>query len=157
MFFEKTRNLISNIFEKIGYLLILSISFLVFLQVVLRKVFNSPLIWPEELIRIFLIWVTFVGSYVAIKHKSHLTLSFLINKLNTANKRRVEIFIHFFVLIFLTIIIIYGISFINLVGAIPMPVTGIQKSTIYGVMWLCILLMFIENILQLLDKIFKRN
>ena len=43
-------------------------------QVVMRYAFNSPLIWSEELARWLLIWLTFTGSALALKHRQHLDL-----------------------------------------------------------------------------------
>lgn len=52
----------------------------VFLQVFFRYVLQSPLSWTEELSRSCLIWLTFVGSALAIRAKGHFVLEILISR-----------------------------------------------------------------------------
>ena len=62
------------------YLLILltiTISLLIFAQVICRYVFNYSLYWSEELGRYTLIWITFLGASVGFKRKAHVGVDFL--------------------------------------------------------------------------------
>jgi TRAP-type C4-dicarboxylate transport system permease small subunit len=54
----------------------------VFLNVVLRYVFNSGLAWSGEVARYLFVWVIFLGSVVAVKEQSHLGVDLLVSKLN---------------------------------------------------------------------------
>src|SRR5690554_1710362 len=51
------------------------------LQVFCRYVLNSSLNWPEELSRILLIWIVFLGSGVAVFRKEHASLGLVVDKL----------------------------------------------------------------------------
>lgn len=47
---------------------------LVFADVILRYVLNHSFGWSEELLRYLLIWMTFLGSYLAMKGNDHLSI-----------------------------------------------------------------------------------
>ncbi|WP_379561332.1 TRAP transporter small permease [Psychromarinibacter halotolerans] len=56
-------------------LLLVAIVTLTVLQVVFRFVLGSPLVWSEELARLAVLWMTFVGAIVCCWDGSHLRVS----------------------------------------------------------------------------------
>lgn len=50
---------------------------LAFLQVVLRNVFSFGFAWVEELLRVSVLWVGFVGASLAIKQGRHINIDVL--------------------------------------------------------------------------------
>ena len=52
----------------------------VFAQVILRYGFNSPMTWSEELARYLLIWCAFLGWIIASRHRTHLAMTFVIDR-----------------------------------------------------------------------------
>lgn len=51
-----------------------SIAALVLLAVVMRYVFNDPLIWGEELIVGFFTWMVFIGASAAVRSQMHIRI-----------------------------------------------------------------------------------
>jgi TRAP-type C4-dicarboxylate transport system permease small subunit len=71
-----------NHFEE--YLLVGSLAFsvaLVFLQVVMRYVFQQSLSWSEELARYLFLWQIWIGASFAVKERRHLRIEMLLNAL----------------------------------------------------------------------------
>jgi TRAP-type C4-dicarboxylate transport system permease small subunit len=60
---------------------------LVFSNVVLRYVFNSGITVTEELSRWMFVWVTFLGSVVALKERGHLGTEFLVGRLGHSGRK----------------------------------------------------------------------
>ena len=54
---------------------------IIFVQVVLRYVFQSLFSWAEELARYLLVWITCLGSACAIRDGMHISISYLRTKL----------------------------------------------------------------------------
>lgn len=54
----------------------------VFLNVVLRIVFNSGLTWSEELARYLFVFVTYIGAISAMRAGGHMTVDMLVSKVN---------------------------------------------------------------------------
>jgi TRAP-type C4-dicarboxylate transport system permease small subunit len=66
-----------------GFLVVLvaALVIVVDIQVFYRYVLNNPLIWPEEIARLFLIWITMIGAGVVSRHGSHLRVDAGLNAL----------------------------------------------------------------------------
>lgn len=52
---------------------------ILFLQVVMRKVFNNSLSWSEELARYIFIWMVFIGISYGAKQMKHLKIDVFLN------------------------------------------------------------------------------
>jgi TRAP-type transport system small permease protein len=64
----------------IDVILVLSMAIVVIAlagQVTLRYFFHSPLPWPEELSQFLLVWMSFLGMYVAIGRNQHIRIEWL--------------------------------------------------------------------------------
>lgn len=59
---------------------------LAFLQVVLRNVFSFGFAWVEELLRVSVLWVGFVGASLAIKQGRHINIDVLSRTIPTRYK-----------------------------------------------------------------------
>lgn len=86
-------------------LLILS----VFINVVLRYIFNSGLPFGEDLTRYLMVVVVFFASSIALDQKRHISINLFTKKLSRGNQLRLEFFFEICVLIFLALVMIYGI------------------------------------------------
>ncbi len=101
------------------------LSLLMFVQVVMRYVFNSSIVWSEEVPRIMLIWLVFVGLATTMKGK-HLIIDIV-------RERRwvtiVSIVIKWALLIFF---VWYGTILAVKVSGQTMPITKISRSWQYA-------------------------
>ncbi len=62
--------------------LLIFFSFLCFLQVVMRYVFNESLTWSEELSRYAFVWFVYTSAAYAVKYQRHVKFSFLVHLLH---------------------------------------------------------------------------
>src|SRR5690606_3203948 len=53
-------------------------STLVILQVIMRYVFNSPLVWSEEIARYALVWFVYLSGSYAVKYQKHVKFNVII-------------------------------------------------------------------------------
>lgn len=60
-------------------------------QVTLRLVFNSPLSWPEEVVRYFFVWIVFLGSTVAVTRGTHIRVMMLPDRYGPRARRASDI------------------------------------------------------------------
>ena len=73
--------------DLIDYLVALTIattSVLTITQVFLRYVANSPLFWSEELTRYLIVWLTFLGASLGIRHRGHIAIELIYRYLPDA-------------------------------------------------------------------------
>lgn len=60
--------------------IVLAMSSLILVQVFFRYALNDSLFWSEELGRMLLVWLTFIGASIAYKRCSHVGISFFVQK-----------------------------------------------------------------------------
>ena len=102
---------INLILEYLLIVLVTIITVLGFMGIISRYVIDRPLTWSEELIRLFFIWIVFIGASVAVKRNAHLRMLLFIRVL--AKKASIlDIIANVIMIIFAVILILGGINFI---------------------------------------------
>ena len=71
--------LIGRIAEFIGAVLVLAETCILFAGVVSRYVFNSPIIWTDELATFLFLWLAMIGAVVALRRDGHMRLTTFVN------------------------------------------------------------------------------
>ncbi|MBV8775570.1 MAG: TRAP transporter large permease subunit [Alphaproteobacteria bacterium] len=71
--------LIGRAAELIGAALVLAETCILFAGVVSRYVFNSPIIWTDELATFLFLWLAMVGAVVALRRDGHMRLTTFVN------------------------------------------------------------------------------
>ncbi len=79
-----------------------------FMQVVLRYIFNAPLMWPEELSRLLFLWLVYGAAPLAISRKSHLAVDFFISRLSWRSKQKLRLSLYVFIITFLLVAVVKG-------------------------------------------------
>jgi TRAP-type C4-dicarboxylate transport system permease small subunit len=74
-----TDMLIGRAAEFIGAVLVLVETCILFAGVVSRYVFNSPIIWTDELATFLFLWLSMFGAVVAVRRDGHMRLTTFIN------------------------------------------------------------------------------
>ncbi|KUO73056.1 MAG: hypothetical protein APF77_20510 [Clostridia bacterium BRH_c25] len=81
-----------NKFEE--YLLVGSLVFtvtIIFIQVIMRYVFNSSLSWSEELARYIFIWQIWLGASIGVREKKHIKVELIYGLIKGHGKKAVDI------------------------------------------------------------------
>jgi TRAP-type C4-dicarboxylate transport system permease small subunit len=71
--------LIGRVSEFIGATLVLAETCILFAGVISRYVFNSPIIWTDELATFLFLWLAMFGAVVAIRGDGHMRLTTFVN------------------------------------------------------------------------------
>ncbi len=106
--------ILTYLLEGVVIVLLALLIVLAFAQVVLRYAFNSPLTWSEEVARSLMIYLTFIGSALALKKNLHLHMGFslhsLLKKTITFSKGWIDLFINLFIGTFALLLLVKGIQ-----------------------------------------------
>lgn len=130
--------ILASLFFGVGVLLI-------FYGVVMRYVFNNPQAWVEEVSRYSIIWGTFLGFGMALKHNQHIQVDILYDRLNATGKYIINLVATALSIIFCIIYIYYGW---NLVAA--RFHSGMVSLDMRIPMWIVYLILPISGVLFLL-------
>ena len=94
------------------WLCIISITLLtaiVLLQVISR-LSNIFIPGTEELARLLIVWLTFLGSSLAIYEKRHLAVNYFVRKVRQNNRKFVYIFVNLLLVGFYGVLTVYGFT-----------------------------------------------
>lgn len=80
-YFDRIMNIIGELELLISGLLFGVIVCIMFLQIFSRYLLRNPLIWPEELSIMLMVWMVYIGASYTLKKKRHLSLDFIMLKL----------------------------------------------------------------------------
>lgn len=111
----------------------ISMVFIMGLQVFMRYVMNNSLAWPEELTRYIFIWFTFVGVSYAIRKNAHLRIDILFDYLSTNVRKAFETLADIVFIGFSFIVLFAGINVFNSLLATMQtsPGLGIPMAFVY--------------------------
>jgi len=128
---QRMERIVNWIEESLALLLMAVIVVAVFLQVFFRYVLQDPLSWTEELARSSLIWLTFVGSALAIRAKGHFVLEVLTSRLTGRTQIFWEVLLLGIVGAFLAVLISTGIGMLPMLSHQVSASLQIPMSYIY--------------------------
>lgn len=100
------RKIIRYPLEAFTCLLLIGMVVVVLLQIVYRYVLAAPLSWSEEISRYLLVWVSFFGAAVAVKHRGHFGLGLSDLILPSALRVPVSLLIDLVILAFVVLVLI---------------------------------------------------
>jgi TRAP-type C4-dicarboxylate transport system permease small subunit len=99
-----------NGLTKVGIIVGFSLlSIFVMMQIVWRYILEIPLPWSEEAARYLLVWVSLLAVAVAFRNDSHIRLDYFFNRFDTPIRHGIWIFFQIVILIFLGLLLYYGI------------------------------------------------
>ncbi len=102
------RRILDNIEEIIGAALFIAMFAILVAQIVFRQIFNSPLVWSEELAILLFVYVGMLGVSIGIKYRQHVFIDFLYNKFSGKGLKIANTFIQTIVFIALVAMIQIG-------------------------------------------------
>ena len=124
---------------------------IVLVQVVLRYVFRSPLVWAEEASVFLMIWISFVGSGLAIRDGAHIAMNLLYQRLPPPWARLMLAVSCLAILAFLAILIWQGAHLALFVGGQPSPALRVPMLWPYLIIPLGAAFMIVEIVAAFVD------
>ncbi len=140
---------IDTILSTIGSILLAFIAFLLLAQILGRYFLSIPWPWTEEMARYTLIWVSFLGAWIGVRHKAHFRVEELEQWFAKFGGRWVQAIISATALCVIT----YGGFFIlPRVFGTRSPVLEWSMTIVYAPVAILSGVMAIETLLDLLRK-----
>ena len=118
-------------------------SLLLFVNVVLRYVFHSPLAWAEELTMYAMVWIVFVGGSIVVRTRGHIAVDVLPLMLSRAGNRALATGVSATGILFLAVFTWYSLEHTLRVRA-----TGQVMPAMLAPMWLAYLAMPVGGLLM---------
>lgn len=97
-------------------------------QVIFRYVLNDALSWSAELTKITFVWMTFIGSAVAINRSRHMQIDIFVNNMPPRFRNILNILIYSGMIVFLSVMTFYGVEVAEKAGRTITGALGWPRS-----------------------------
>lgn len=117
--------------EVIVGLIVVAIAVLINLEIVMRYFLNQPVGWSDELSRVLMVWLTFLGSAVAVGRGSHLGLNVLGRRLSPRQLKRLDLLVFAAIICFSVVLLWQGIEATRTAFRQTLTMTGLSVGWQY--------------------------
>ncbi|WP_269051099.1 TRAP transporter small permease [Sporosarcina sp. G11-34] len=129
---NKLTNSIVKLLSIFCVIVITGLTLIVFIQVFSRFIkYSIP--GTEELARLLIVWLTFLGSSLAIYEKMHLGVRYFVGLVSINKQKKIDFFIHILMILFFSVLVFYGFKLTMSTVATTSPALQISMAIFYGV------------------------
>jgi TRAP-type transport system small permease protein len=114
--FNRIVDLLSAVVRVVILLQATAIFLIIIATVITRYGFNYVLSWSEEVPRYLLIWVSFLGAAACVDLRDHIAFDYLFKRFPAALRRAVQLLINLAIFGFGSIMLLYGVRFVQAFG-----------------------------------------
>ncbi len=122
---------------------------LVFVGVVFRYVLLEPISWTEEVGRFCLVWVSFIGTYLAHRRSQHIGVTVLVDGLTPARQKYVRIVVSALLAVFMMMLMVQGTAYTTAFARYYSPILELPLGIVYAALPVAATLMLIAILLDL--------
>jgi len=145
--------LIDRIIDAIMAVILAASVMIAFIAVVFRYVLNSALSWSFEVSLILLTYLTFIGSYAALRRGAHLKVDIIANMLSPAPRLVVFILAQVIILGVSAVMMIWGTEQAIKFATQTTTILEMPRGPIYAIIPLSGLLMGIDTMTRMIRGI----
>jgi len=141
---------LNHVEEYVLFLMVLQMGISVFIQVIMRYLFQSAITWLDELVHIEVIFLTFFGASLCVKYSAHISVDVLKKSVHGEPYRSVmEVLNHLVMAVYVSIVVCFGMKLISAMTAHTnlTPTLRIPKHYLYFVVCVALALIGIRSIL----------
>lgn len=136
----------------VGVLLVVGMAILLIVSVVLRYVFNAPLQWSDELARLILVWITFLGAALATKRQKEIVVDVLDVWLSERLKKVVKSLADLLTIAFTAYLLVYGVKMSQFAWMIKSDSLRVPYTVFYAAVPVGALITLIYLVLRLIYR-----
>ena len=143
---------IGTVVELLCALLLVSEIVILFSGVVARYVLHVPLVWTDELASMLFLWLSMLGSVVALRRSEHMRMTAFIDRVGPRTKALLEMFALTASLAFLLLIVLPAYDYAYEESFIVTPALEINNAWRAAALPVGIVLMVLVSLLRLIGS-----
>ncbi|NOX35352.1 MAG: TRAP transporter small permease [Deltaproteobacteria bacterium] len=157
-FSKKIDTIMTNIEEWTLFIIVMAALLSLFANVVLRYGFNYTLAWSEELVRIVIIYSTFLGASVAVKQRSMIKIDAIV-QIFPRLKPGLTFYSNILMLIFACMMIFYGykMTYLQYLTNQKTIIMQIPLVVVYSIMPFMGVMVFIRTVQVMIQDFRTRH
>lgn len=145
---------IDKVFDWIMVLLLAAVVIALTAQVIWRRVFDSPIVWTEELARFLFVWSTFIGASWMAKRNMHIEMISVFKMFPSRVQQIVQACVILFIIAILVVIFPASCTKMMQQNTIASNTLGGTMIILYACAPVGIVLMVIQYFVNLLSVVF---
>lgn len=150
------KKIFNNIEEILGATFFIMMFGILVAQIIFRQIFDSPLVWSEELAILLFTYVGMLGVSIGVKYRQHVFIDFLYNKFSGRGLKIANTFIQSVVFISLVAMIQIGYKLFLRKKIFQLIALKISSGWMYGALPVLATLMLIR-FFQVLREDYKEG
>ncbi len=127
----------------VAALLVAATAVAVCLNVFFRYVLESGLVWADEIPGFLLVWIAFLGAYLAIRREGHIAFDLLVAKLPPRPRAVLQTLIDLLVVGFLVLLVRTSVEMIARVGGREIETAPIPQGVFMAILPIAGMLMIV--------------
>jgi C4-dicarboxylate transporter DctQ subunit len=147
---SKIGRVLNRVEEYLLFLMVLQMGISVFVQVVMRYLFQSAITWLDELVHIEVVFLTFFGASLCVKYGAHISVDALKKTVHQDPHRSVlEILNHLAMAAYVSIVVGFGMKLVSAMTTHThyTPTLRIPKHYLYFVVCVALVLIGVRSLL----------
>lgn len=132
-------------------------SIIVFVNVILRYIFESGISWSVELSQILFLVLVFLGAIQAYKENTHIQVDVLISKLPKVWQKILAVISNVIVLYILYVVFTGSVQLVEENTVMTTPILGIPQSYIYAMGVILSVIIAILTIIKTVEIFAKKE
>ncbi len=125
----------------------------IFIQVIMRYVFNNSLSWSEELGRLIFEWLTWIGMSIGARMGQHIKITLLTDRFPFKIAQAANIFSEIVIIFICGLTILYGVEISRLFAGSRFTTLGISLAWGYASVLVGCGLMVIRSLVSILRSV----
>lgn len=151
---KKVLKFIRSNFEELfaaGFLIVTTV--LVIINVFLRYVMNSGLIWTEEVATGCFVWSVFLGAAACYKRKAHIGVDIIVNALSDKPRWIMNVLVDLILVAINAMIVGLSVQYLSVSYTKVTPVLGVSSAWISSTILFSFTLMTIYSVIFLVQEV----
>lgn len=140
-----------HIEEAFGALLLVAIVAFVSLQILGRYVITEPLVWTDEMARLALVWLTFVGASHVMAHGEHITIELFEKYVKPSVIKVIDVFAMVMVVVTCLAFLPGAVEVAVETHGVGSPALGFPRSLIYAAVVTGFVLIAVHAVLRIIE------
>ncbi len=122
----------TRLVEAVAIALLSILVALVTMQVFMRYVMHSPLVWSEEMARMSFVWFAFIGAGLGFRYHQDLRVGFFTDMIPLRPRLYLRLVIHLIEVAFMGLVLYYGWILVERLYPTPSPALYWSMDAFYG-------------------------
>jgi TRAP-type C4-dicarboxylate transport system permease small subunit len=153
----KKLDYLTRVIEAIVAVLMAGVTILTFVQVVRRFVFGAVFPWAEELAIYSMIWITFFGAVLCLRHGEHTRIDAFLLVLPHKIRKWIEVFDYVLCFAFMMLMSYHSIALLKMTGKLLSTAARLPMYYVYSALLVSGVLMIPYFIVLIYQKVMEKE